>query len=244
MTIKLGACATSLALALVATSGMATAAERLTLPLSRRLALHPETTPCPARRLPASTTRPGPCQRARTPGTEPATTCPTGPHLNTPATLNTIQGVGWYRLTFTAPADFKDKAAWLQFDAASRKASVWLNGVHLGDHAGGFSRFRLDASKAIKPGQANLLVVKVDSSRPVAGGPTADTLPLGGDFFVHGGLYRAVSLVATDKIHFDMLDLGGPGVYATDDRDRRQRRDRVQCVPDCAMTPPRARRSC
>jgi hypothetical protein len=60
----------------------------------------------------------------------------------------------------------------------------------------------------------NLLVVRVDASRPVAGGPTADTLPLGGDFFVHGGLYRAVSLVTTDKAHFDMLDFGGPGVYA------------------------------
>ena len=129
-------------------------------------------------------------------------------------TLNTRQGVGWYRLTFTVPADLKDKSAWLQFDAASRKASVWLNGVHLGDHAGGFSRFRLDATKAITPGSPNVLVVKVDGSRPVAGGSTADTLPLGGDFFVHGGLYRGVSLVVTNKIHFDMLDLGGPGVYA------------------------------
>ncbi|HWT50769.1 MAG TPA: glycoside hydrolase family 2 TIM barrel-domain containing protein, partial [Caulobacter sp.] len=137
-----------------------------------------------------------------------------GPHLHTRDNLNTVQGVGWYRLSFTPAASFKDKAAWLQFDAASRTASVWLNGVHLGDHAGGFSRFRFDATKALKPGQPNVLVVKVDSSKPVAGGPTADTLPLGGDFFVHGGLYRAVSLIATDKVHFDMLDMGGPGVYA------------------------------
>lgn len=137
-----------------------------------------------------------------------------GPHLHTRDTLNTVQGLGWYRLTFTAPATVKDKAVWLEFNAASRQASVWLNGIHLGDHAGGFSRFRLDASKAIKPGQPNLLVVKVDSSRPVAGGSTADTLPLGGDFFVHGGLYRSVNLVTTDKTHFDMLDFGGPGIYA------------------------------
>ena len=137
-----------------------------------------------------------------------------GDHPHNADTLNTTQGVGWYRLTFTAPATFQNKSAWLQFDAASRKASVWLNGVHLGDHAGGFSRFRLDATKALKPGAANLLVVKVDNTRPAAGGPTADTLPLGGDFFVHGGLYRGVSLVATDQIHLDMLDLGGPGVYA------------------------------
>jgi beta-galactosidase len=213
MTIKLGACATSLALALVATSGMATAAERLTLPLSDGWRFTQDDTLAGAQAAAfddtawASVSVPHTWNRA-------GHYLSPGPHLNTPATLNTIQGVGWYRLAFTAPAAIKGKAAWLQFDAASRKASVWLNGVHLGDHTGGFSRFRLDASQAIKPGQSNLLVVRVDSSRPVAGGPTADTLPLGGDFFVHGGLYRAVSLVTTDKAHFDMLDFGGPGIYA------------------------------
>jgi beta-galactosidase len=211
MTIKLAA--TAFALALASTSGLASAAERLTVPLAdgwrftQDDALSGAEAPGFNDKSWAAVSVPHTWNRA-------GYYLSDGPHPHTPATINTKQGVGWYRLMFTAPAAIKDKAAWLQFDAASRKASVWLNGVHLGDHAGGFSRFRLDASKAIKPGQPNLLVVKVDASRPVAGGPTADILPLGGDFFVHGGLYRAVSLVATDKAHFDMLDFGGPGVYA------------------------------
>lgn len=211
MTIKLAA--TSLALALAATSSLASAAERLTVPLTdgwrftQNDTLSGAEAPAFDDKDWASVSVPHTWNRA-------GYYLSQGPHLHTSATVNTTQGVGWYRLAFTAPATVKDKTAWLQFDAASRKASVWLNGVHLGDHAGGFSRFRLDASKAIRPGQPNLLVVKVDSSRPVAGGSTADTLPLGGDFFVHGGLYRSVSLVATDKTHFDMLDFGGPGVYA------------------------------
>jgi beta-galactosidase len=136
-----------------------------------------------------------------------------GDHINRPDNLNKTQGIGWYRLQFTAPA-MRGKRAWLEFDAASRTAEVWLNGVRLGSHAGGFSRFRFDATAAMRPG-ANLLAVKTDNRQPKEAGPTADVLPLTGDFFVHGGIYRPVRLVVTDAVHFDMLDYGGPGVYAT-----------------------------
>jgi len=137
------------------------------------------------------------------------------PHVNRPDSLNLRQGIGWYRLSFTPPAAIDGKVVWLQFDAVSRVASVWLNGVFLGEHKGGFSRFRLDASKALKPGGANVLVVRADNTNPAPGVSTADVLPLAGDFVVHGGLYRPVNLIATNPIHIDMMDMGGPGVYAT-----------------------------
>jgi beta-galactosidase len=137
-------------------------------------------------------------------------------HINHAETVNKTQGVGWYRLHFTPSADLAARRTWLEFDAASRIASVWLNGKKLGDHAGGFSRFRLDATNVLKAGTENVLVVRVDNSVPSAkDSSTADVLPLTGDFFVHGGLYRPVRLVATDPIHFDMADFGGPGVYAS-----------------------------
>ncbi len=138
-----------------------------------------------------------------------------GVHPNRPETLDDYQGVGWYRLSFTGPRDLDRKRVYLQFDAASRTAEVWLNGKRLGSHAGGFSRFRLDASAALKPGAANTLLVKVDNTAPDVGTATADVLPLAGDFFVHGGLYRPVSLIVTDDVHLDLLDHGGSGVYAT-----------------------------
>lgn len=108
-----------------------------------------------------------------------------------------------------------EQPAGLRRQVVERAAEVWLNGVRLGEHRGGFSRFRLDATAALKPGQPNLLVVRTDNALPVAGSATAGTFPLRGDFFVHGGLYRPVSLVATGRVHFDMLDHGGTGVYAT-----------------------------
>lgn len=126
------------------------------------------------------------------------------------------QGEAWYRLQFDTPRGGRaGERTWLEFDAASRVADVWLNGVHLGRHEGGFSRFRFDASAALKATGANELAVRVDNTPPAEGNATADTLPLTGDFFIYGGLYRPVRLVRTADVHFDMRDLGGPGVYAT-----------------------------
>lgn len=137
-------------------------------------------------------------------------------HVNRAETIDKTQGLGWYRQRFAVPPAMRGKRIWLEFDAASRTASVWLNGTKLGDHAGGFSRFRLDATDALRASGDNVLVVRTDNSAP--GGKdatTADILPLTGDFFVHGGLYRPVRLIAVDPIHIDLADFGGSGVYAT-----------------------------
>lgn len=137
-------------------------------------------------------------------------------HIHRAETVNKTQGLGWYRQRFTVPASLTGKRIWLEFDAASRIASVWLNGKKLGDHAGGFSRFRVDATEALLKGGDNLLVVRTDNSAPSGkDATTADVLPLTGDFFVHGGLYRPVRLVAVDPVHIDLADFGGSGVLAT-----------------------------
>lgn len=135
--------------------------------------------------------------------------------INTQTTTNKRQGAGWYRLRFTLPQDREGKRHWLEFDAASRVAKVWLNGKYLGEHRGGFSRFRFDATAALLTKGENVLVVRADNTQPKAGGPTADVLPLAGDFFVHGGLYRPVRLISTAPLHIDLADSGGPGVRAT-----------------------------
>jgi beta-galactosidase len=89
-----------------------------------------------------------------------------------------------------------------------------VNGHYLGKHAGVFSRFRFDASAAIDPSSENLLVVKADYSRPQPGSSTEHVISLSGDFFMFGGIYRSVKLIVTDPVHADMLDYGGPGLYA------------------------------
>ncbi|MBS0416247.1 MAG: hypothetical protein JSR66_00935 [Proteobacteria bacterium] len=126
---------------------------------------------------------------------------------------NNIQGPGWYRLRFPAPPAAPGSRYFLQFDAISTVADVWLNGHYLGKHEGAFARFRFDATAAMIPSGDNLLVVKADNTRPAPGAPTENVPPLSGDFFMFGGIYRKASLIVTQPIHVDMLDFGGPGIY-------------------------------
>jgi beta-galactosidase len=126
---------------------------------------------------------------------------------------NDVQGVGWYQLHFAAPHAAADSRYFLQFDGVGAVADVWLNGVYLGKHAGAFARFRFDVSASIDTSGDNLLVVKADNSRPEPGASTEDVIPLSGDFFVFGGIYREVALLVTRAVHADLLDFGGPGLY-------------------------------
>jgi beta-galactosidase len=126
---------------------------------------------------------------------------------------NTVQGTGWYRLHFTPPPAAKGSRYFLQFDAVATIADVWLNGQYLGKHEGAFARFRFDATAVMHPSGDNLLVVRADNSRPAPGATTENVIPLSGDFFMFGGIYRKVALLITRPVHVDLLDFGGPGVY-------------------------------
>src|SRR3546814_11131059 len=86
--------------------------------------------------------------------------------------------MGWYRRTLCAPA--AGKRSFLEFDAASIVAAVWLNGVKLGRHEGAFSRFRLDATAAMRPGCDNVLAVRNDNGKPDPGGATSSDERSGG----------------------------------------------------------------
>jgi beta-galactosidase len=124
------------------------------------------------------------------------------------------RGIGWYRLEFDTPA--KGARKWLEFGAASIVSDVWLNGKKLGEHKGAFTVFRFDVTDRLARGGKNVLVVKCDNRAPTKSTDPTAIIPLAGDFNMSGGLYRYVSLVATaDPVHFDLGDMGGPGVYAT-----------------------------
>jgi beta-galactosidase len=124
------------------------------------------------------------------------------------------QGVGWYRLWVQAPKSRSGDRQYLDFAAVGKIAEVWVNGRQVGTHKGAFSRFRLDVTEAWKPGERNLVVVSADNSKPEPGSSTSEVIPLSGDFFVHGGIYREVSLLQLPTASIDPLDFGGPGVYA------------------------------
>lgn len=74
-------------------------------------------------------------------------------------------GVGWYRRTFEAPSIPAGKRALLAVGAADESAWVWLNGKFVGSHdigaAGWNIPFTIDVTDALKPGEANIIAIKV-----------------------------------------------------------------------------------
>ncbi len=96
---------------------------------------------------------------------------------------------------------------YLELRGANSSADVYANGEHLAHHDGGYSTWRVDLSNKLAD-ECELAVV-VDNS------PNDTVYPQMADFTFYGGLYRGVSLIATNKSHFDLDYYGGPGLKIT-----------------------------
>ena len=66
----------------------------------------------------------------------------------------------WYKRNFSLNEDFAGKRAILHFEAVDWQCSVWVNGVLLGEHTGGYNPFSFDITDVVTDGE-NELVVKV-----------------------------------------------------------------------------------
>jgi hypothetical protein len=117
------------------------------------------------------------------------------------------RGPSWYRRPIEIDSKRSGRRLFIQFDGAATATDVYLNGKQIGRHESGHAAFRFDLTAALVQGR-NMLAVRVENS------PSRIISPLGGDFTLFGGLYRPVSLIETDDVHFDLLDHGGPGVQA------------------------------
>jgi beta-galactosidase/beta-glucuronidase len=67
----------------------------------------------------------------------------------------------WYRKTFLIPSDWKNKKIILQFGAVDWKTDVWVNGIKVGTHQGGYTPFCFEISSFLAKGNSQELVVKV-----------------------------------------------------------------------------------
>lgn len=85
----------------------------------------------------------------------------------------------WYRTEFRAPNTSKGERLTLTFQGINYRAGVWLNGHELGSITGAFIRGVFDVTNSIKPGQANVLAVRISppphpgipQEQSVKGGP-------------------------------------------------------------------------
>ena len=112
--------------------------------------------------------------------------------------LHDYLGVAWYFHRFDMPPPGSDTHVELHFGATFYKSRVWLNGVELGSHEGGFTAYSFDITSLLRA--SNLLAVRVDNRPGVA------TIPGFGargapqawyDWWTYGGIVRDVWLTST-----------------------------------------------
>lgn len=66
---------------------------------------------------------------------------------------------GWYRRDILRPAQWSDQRLVLHFGAVHHAAEVWVNGIKVGEHEGGYTPFEFDITDALHPdGNATVLV--------------------------------------------------------------------------------------
>ena len=95
----------------------------------------------------------------------------------------------WYRTTFMIPASDNGRSFQLIFKGINYRAGVWLNGRQIADStrmAGMFAQYSLDISSYIKPGEKNVLAVKI-YPLDYPGLPSTEQLKALGDFYANGG---------------------------------------------------------
>jgi beta-galactosidase len=99
----------------------------------------------------------------------------------------------------------ENERIYITFDGVMVSCKVYLNGVEIGEHFGGYTEFKFDLTDHFKSEEDNLLVVIVDSHEQ------KDVPPFGNvvDYLCYGGIYREVYIDIKPKINIDRLMVEG-----------------------------------
>ena len=121
--------------------------------------------------------------------------------------------IGWYQREISVSNDWKDKRTFLVIGASDWETTVWLNGMKIGNHQGGYIPFSFELTDDIKYNEVQKLVIRVDDIRR--------------DFTLYGkqgygnarGIWQTIYLEARGINYLDVLhfspDIDSARVVAT-----------------------------
>ncbi|MGC4153145.1 MAG: DUF2804 family protein [Propionicimonas sp.] len=114
----------------------------------------------------------------------------------------------WYRRTATLPPGFRQSRVLLHFGAVDQNAEVWVNGVPVGDHSGGFLPFTFDITDALAGDAAEFLVRARDVTDTSHRSRGKQRLKPGGIWYpAQSGIWQTVWLESVPSSWVDGLDL-------------------------------------
>lgn len=120
----------------------------------------------------------------------------------------------WYEKDVFVPGEWEGKKVHVRFGCATHRAEVYMNGLKVAEHEGGFLPFAADVTEIVRYNAFNKLVVKVNNELTVTNIPCGQTITLANgkrmakpyfDFFNYSGLQRSVYLTAVpQELIFDI----------------------------------------
>ena len=108
-------------------------------------------------------------------------------------------GIGWYRKSFTADANWSGKQIWLDFEGIMLHGEVWLNGNKIGGTNYGYLGFEADITNLLKYDATNVVAVRAST------GESKNSR-----WYTGGGLFRDVHLVVKNEV-----SISRHGIYIT-----------------------------
>ena len=126
----------------------------------------------------------------------------------TDKTIREYAGDMWYETEVFIPEEYKGKMVGIRFGCATHKAEVFVNGIHVASHIGGFLPFTADITEAARYREMNRVVVLVNNELSETNIPCGQTVTLKNgvkmnkpyfDFYNYSGLQRPVKLIAYPK---------------------------------------------
>jgi beta-glucuronidase len=126
--------------------------------------------------------------------------------------LHDLVGDVWYQRALFVPAGWPDRRVMLRFDAATHRATVWVDDELVVEHEGGYTPFEADISHLAVPGKERRVTVVVNNELTFQTIPpgVVNTLPDGTrqqryyhDFFNYAGLHRSAWLHSTPAVRVE-----------------------------------------
>lgn len=110
----------------------------------------------------------------------------------------------WYRHSVHIPSQWEGRRVLLHFQAADYDTTVWVNGVEVVRHRGGFTPFTADLHGAAAPGEQALIVVRARDPRhgPQARGKQSTWYANSGCHYTRTtGIWQTVWLEPVPQVH-------------------------------------------
>ncbi len=144
-------------------------------------------------------------------------TLPHTPKVEDLVVLYQWQGICYYKKELKIQPDWKNKKIGLEFEGAMHLADVWVNGVHIMQHAGGYTPFVADLTPFVKAEKTIEILVRLDNRDNPLIPPGKPLNKL--DFCYYGGLYRDVNLIVKPETYIShpiqAEKTAGGGIFVT-----------------------------